>query len=94
MTADDEIVREVCAEAVLVPEEEKEDENSDAEVHNNSEKKKKKKRKPKKKKMSSSTVPVTYEESDLKPQVMRQLGGYSNYYIKYGQTPIPSIEVI
>ena len=87
MTVDDEIALHINAEAVRI----KEEDDSDHEEVETS--KKKKKRKPKKKK-SVATIEVNYKESDLKPQMMRMLGGYTNYYIKYGQTEEPSIKVL
>jgi methionyl aminopeptidase len=53
------------------------------------EKKKKKKKKPKKKKKASAAIP---KEGSLPPQ-SRLLTGYTDYYVKYGQTPVPSIPV-
>jgi hypothetical protein len=51
-------------------------------------KKKKKKKKTTKKKKATSTFPGATEPKN--PQHIRVLGGFTDYYVKYGQTEIPS----
>jgi methionyl aminopeptidase len=60
------------------------------------EKKKKKKKKPKKKKSAAASGSTDIAETQLfslNPQHMLKLKGYTNSYVKYGQTEEPSIPV-
>jgi len=76
-------------------EDEDEDENEEGGDADKKKKKKKKKR-PKKKKAAApaggSSANLVFGEPS-RPQVSRFLGGYTDYYVKYGQTLEPSIPV-
>jgi hypothetical protein len=97
-------INDASLSGTTVPENDNDDDDDDEEDNNTTEivggdeKKKKKKKKGKKKKKSgaaassSSNLSASGATGSLLP-VSRLLTGYTDYYIKYGQTPIPTIPV-
>lgn len=96
---DDEVCVDVKPEEDKVEDDGDDDEDEDivgADNANTGEKKKKKKKKAKKKKKpdgQSGVAQTPSAKEGSKPQFSRLLTGFTDYYIKYGQTDPPTIPV-